>query len=296
MSVRNSTRFGGKMMSGAGCAATAARTGRGDAGYYRMERGWQDHELFEGERYCRRAAWEWLIAHAVWRRTTVTIRGTLIALERGQLCFSLRYLAEAWGWTISQVRGFLAALAKRNMIRTAYSIGAAAGRLIITVCNYDRFQGRREAAPNIISAPVSHKEETSEEGKNGREGPPTPPDAAPPLFAKLREDGAELAQPDFAPPPGAAPRPAANPRARGTNPRARGANPRGRLDPRQPEFLLTISGDPNASRARGARRSPHQTLFDAARKVGAARKRQMELSAKRDPGSGPSLGLAAAGA
>jgi hypothetical protein len=286
------------MMSGAGCTAVAARAGRSSAGFYQMRRGWQDHELFEGDRYCRRAAWEWLIGHSVWRRTVVAIRGTPIPLERGQLCYALRYLAEAWGWTIAQVRGFLAALAKRQMIRTAQSAAAAEGRLVITICNYERYQGRRDAAPNITSAPESHKEETTQEGKNKGVAPLAP--HAPPAFAELREEVAASAQPEIGPPPDIGP-PADSPRARGTNPRARGSNPRGRRpDPRQPEFFLTISGDPDpdaaASRPPGRRRSPHQARVDAALKIIAARQRANALPDEQRPDPGPGAGLAAAAA
>jgi hypothetical protein len=32
-----------------------------------MARGWLDHKLFDNV-HCERAAWAWLIEHAVWRR------------------------------------------------------------------------------------------------------------------------------------------------------------------------------------------------------------------------------------
>jgi hypothetical protein len=43
----------------------------------------------DGEPYCRRAAWAWLIEHAVWKpRITIVSGGVPVALERGQLCRS----------------------------------------------------------------------------------------------------------------------------------------------------------------------------------------------------------------
>jgi hypothetical protein len=121
------------------CGQSAA-----DRGYYRMARGWLDHELFDGESYCPRAAWGWLIENAAWPPKTINIRGIPFSLERGQLSFSLSYLAKAWQWSISQVRALLARLAKRHMIRIGHVTGSRTGRLVITLCNYDRYQSGKE--------------------------------------------------------------------------------------------------------------------------------------------------------
>jgi hypothetical protein len=144
-------------------------------GYYRMARGWLDHELFDGEPYCPRAAWEWLIAQAVWRPKTIS--GTPFTLDRGQLSYSLRYLAEAWQWSIARVRGFLAKLAKRHMIRTDHVTGSRTGRLVITVCNYERYQGRNAAdrtAGDTEAAHASHKKERTNAARKVPDGTSSP--------------------------------------------------------------------------------------------------------------------------
>jgi hypothetical protein len=63
-----------------------------------MSRNWQDHDLFAGDEFSRRDAWAWLIANAAWKPTKTRIKGTSITLERGEMCFSVRFLAEKWGW------------------------------------------------------------------------------------------------------------------------------------------------------------------------------------------------------
>lgn len=105
--------------------------------YYLMHRGWLDHELFhEEDPFCRRAAWAWLIEHAAWDRTRVRIAGKTVELERGQLSYSLRFLAKTWGWGHERVRRFLTELRERDMIETARETG----QTLITVCNYSFYQ------------------------------------------------------------------------------------------------------------------------------------------------------------
>ena len=104
---------------------------------YSMKRGWQNHYLFENEDYNRRDAWCWLVENAVWKRQHPSnIRGKTIMLKRGQLCYSIRYLAEAWGWSKGKTERFINRLKTETMIETQ----AETGVLIITICNYDKFQ------------------------------------------------------------------------------------------------------------------------------------------------------------
>ena len=67
-------------------------------GHYKMERGWLKHEVFSGEPFGRRSAWIWLIEEAAFAPRQKMVGGTIITLERGQLCHPYRFLAEAWGW------------------------------------------------------------------------------------------------------------------------------------------------------------------------------------------------------
>jgi hypothetical protein len=44
----------------ANSTAAAARDGRGAVGYHRISRGWLDHEIFDTDPCCKRAARAWL--------------------------------------------------------------------------------------------------------------------------------------------------------------------------------------------------------------------------------------------
>ncbi len=106
------------------------------SGRYIMARGWQEHPLFENDEYSRRDAWEWLIANSCYEDTQCNIKGRIIALKRGQLSHSVRFLAKKWKWKITTVWRFLKRLKTETMIET----GNGTGQLIITICNYNQYQ------------------------------------------------------------------------------------------------------------------------------------------------------------
>jgi hypothetical protein len=110
-----------------------------------MYRGWQDNSVFSGP-FSERDAWVWLIEHAAFKPARVKVKGDFIDLDRGQLCFAQRFMAEKWSWSKSRVDRFLKRLASEGMISICSKIGATAGQgsgqgqSIITICNYDKYQ------------------------------------------------------------------------------------------------------------------------------------------------------------
>jgi DNA-binding transcriptional MocR family regulator len=78
----------------------------------------------------------WLIEEAVWEDRKRDIGGKTVTLKRGQVGHSLRFMAEAWGWSKSGVERFIERLKTETMIETA----TGTGMVIITICNYDRYQ------------------------------------------------------------------------------------------------------------------------------------------------------------
>lgn len=100
-----------------------------------MDRAMAAHPMFKAD-MARLGAWSWLVLHAVWRPTRHDVAGRMIMLERGQLCVSVRLLAEQWGWTKTSTERFLTRLRDEEMIRT----DAGTGRMIITICNYSKYQ------------------------------------------------------------------------------------------------------------------------------------------------------------
>lgn len=124
------------------------------SGYIKIHRGWRDNAIFKGE-FSRGEAWIWLIENAAWKPTKARIKGSTVDLDRGELTFSQRFLAEKWGWSKSRVDRFLADLRDECMIETRSKIGAHSGataghsagqgQSIIRLCNYNKYQVSDEA-------------------------------------------------------------------------------------------------------------------------------------------------------
>jgi hypothetical protein len=117
-----------------------------ERGFYQMARGWQDNPLFGNAEYSERDAWVWLVEHAAWRPTKLRVKGVVIDLIRGQLCFAQRFMAEKWRWSKSRVDRFLKRLSAESMISICSKNGATAGhpagqgQSVISICNYDKYQ------------------------------------------------------------------------------------------------------------------------------------------------------------
>ncbi|WP_171230682.1 hypothetical protein [Ruegeria sp. HKCCA4008] len=107
------------------------------SGFLKAQRNRFDHHLFVKEKFCRGYAWDWLVAQAAWKNVIVDVSGKSIHLKRGQLCHSIRFIATKWNWSKSAVDRFLTRLKNETMIETV----AGTGCLIITICNYDKYQG-----------------------------------------------------------------------------------------------------------------------------------------------------------
>lgn len=107
-----------------------------ERGVFAIDRGIFDHPVFADERLTEREAWQWLIAEAAWRERAKRVGSVVVQLKRGQLAASVRFMAEAWGWSKSRVGRFL----DRLKIETMVSTDNWTGVLVITICNYDKYQ------------------------------------------------------------------------------------------------------------------------------------------------------------
>ncbi|KAA0576700.1 hypothetical protein [Azospirillum sp. Sh1] len=148
------------------------------SGFYLMHRGWMDHPALGGRRepFCRRAAWAWLVENAKWKECQEYIAGKRVTLKRGQLSYSTRFLAEAWGWDDRRVRRFLAKCAEHDMLL----LDTAAGQITVTICNYDEFQLSENTSaaevPQECDAMVRGSAANKKEGNKGnKESTPLPP-------------------------------------------------------------------------------------------------------------------------
>lgn len=115
-------------------------------GFITLHRGWRDNPIFNDREFSRGDAWIWLIENACWKPTRVRIKGDTVTLDRGELSYSVRYIADAWGWSKSRVDRFFDALRDEGMIETRSKNGTTAdhkagqGQSIISICNYGKYQ------------------------------------------------------------------------------------------------------------------------------------------------------------
>lgn len=145
------------------------------SGFYVMHRGWQNNPILAEKTFSKRDAWIWLIENAAWKETQSRIKGSTVTIERGQLSFSQRFMAEKWGWSKSKVDRFLRLLEAESMIFLCSKIGPTAdqrtgqGQSIITICNYCDYQdvqtGERTNNKTQIG-PTTDQQRTKEEQRN----------------------------------------------------------------------------------------------------------------------------------
>lgn len=144
------------------------------SGYVRSQRRRFDHPLFRNEKFCRGYAWDWLVAHAAYKDRQIDAGGKIVTLRRGQLCYSIRFLATAWNWDKAAVSRYLARLQTETMIEAS----AETGQTVITICNYDYYQGGEpdtETPSGTLHETAARQQRDSsetnkKEGKEGKEG------------------------------------------------------------------------------------------------------------------------------
>ena len=95
-----------------------------------------DHDFFAPDPFTEREAWIWLIGEAAWKGRRVRVGYYMVSLSRGQCAFSIRFLADKWGWSKSRVGRFLDRLKTETMIGT----DAGQGVSVITICKYNEYQ------------------------------------------------------------------------------------------------------------------------------------------------------------
>lgn len=145
------------------------------SGWYLMHRGWQDSAVFKDEPYTEREAWEWLISEATYEDQVVNIMNNPVRLDRGQVSHSVRFLADKWHWTKSQVETYLNKLKKWDMVRTENRTG----QNIITICNYSQYQNmqtenRTAPTENVGQSSDSHRTKKNKDNEDKERIPPTP--------------------------------------------------------------------------------------------------------------------------
>lgn len=126
--------------------------------YIKVARGWFEHPFFANDPLTEREAWMWLIEQAAWKARSFRIGKHVVPVGRGQIAASERYLAQKWQWHASKVRRFLARLQAAEMVE-AHSTREYT---VITLCNYDLYQGERSTDEAPTETPAKRDRSTNE--------------------------------------------------------------------------------------------------------------------------------------
>lgn len=97
----------------------------------------------ERREFSRWEAWEWMIQEANWETRERPVRTRRVELARGEFLGSVRYLAQAWGWTEKRVRVFLRTVLDMDRIRISRE---TVDGTVYALTNYERYQGTGESS------------------------------------------------------------------------------------------------------------------------------------------------------
>lgn len=115
-------------------------------GYIAVDREIFDDPLFAPESFSETHAFLWMVAEAAWAPRHVRSGRAIVQLQRGQLAYATRFLAQKFKWTDSRVRRFLLRLSTAHAgIDAKINTLGSRETTIITIANYDDFQLSRRA-------------------------------------------------------------------------------------------------------------------------------------------------------
>jgi len=111
------------------------------SGWFAMKRGSLSHPLFAPKGpFSRFEAWVWMVENAAWKDMTVTRGNKSIAVPRGNLHHSIRFMAGKFRWSEKAVRNFIDALVAAGTVeKVGAHLGAHLGAQL-RLCNYDKYQ------------------------------------------------------------------------------------------------------------------------------------------------------------
>jgi len=141
------------------------------SGYIKLHRQIQLSDDWHKEPFTRGQAWVDMLLNAAYKPTYVRIRGIKVHLTRGQLALSVREYAKRWQWSRTKVSAFLEEMCHQKDHRI--SIEKTNVTTVVTILNYDLYQGEEPQKEPQSVPQKSHRKATEkpiQEGKEGEEG------------------------------------------------------------------------------------------------------------------------------
>ena len=145
------------------------------SGWFAVKRGITSHPIFY-KRPDRAFVWLWMLETAAYKDTRQDAAGKPVEVKRGQVLTSYRQIEAATGVGIQVVRTLIKLLQTERAVNT----DASNGRMLITICNYEKYQSASKAcntAPNTEPTQRQHTKETREQDNKRTPLPPKGEDA-----------------------------------------------------------------------------------------------------------------------
>jgi hypothetical protein len=151
-----------------------------NGGWVMVHRRLLDHSIWSGERFTRGQAWVDLILRAAHDDHVVLQGNRTLPVARGQVLTSQVKLADRWRWDRETVGRFLRVLKLHGMVAIETSKATDTGYTLITLLNYNVFQGNAGHVADIGSsnghviesriepASTQHPTATIKKGKKGK--------------------------------------------------------------------------------------------------------------------------------
>jgi len=111
--------------------------------WFRVYRDLLSEDLWTSEPFTTGQAWIDLIGMANYADTERIHKGRLQSIKRGEIYTSIRYLAERWHWSKEKTARTLKTFEKAKML----TINSNTNRTVLTLENYDKYQGGRDTKP-----------------------------------------------------------------------------------------------------------------------------------------------------
>ena len=148
------------------------------AGWITLSRKLTEHWLYEEAHFDHTHAWIDLLMLANYTDKKKPYKGGIITCKRGDVNYSIKYLAERWGWNWRTVKAFLDVLEEDGIIKAEYTTN----RTVITIVNYEKYQfqndemqnevhnGLHNEIHNEVQNEVHNEVHITKKGKEGEKG------------------------------------------------------------------------------------------------------------------------------